>query len=78
MSHLANILRAMLAFMLVAMAGAAVAGPLDDAAVAYQRGDYAAAMLLFKPLADRGDAVAQYRVGLMYFHGEGVSQDYEH
>ena len=66
----------MLAFMLVAMAGAAVAGPLDDAAVAYQRGDYAAAMLLFKPLADRGDAVAQYRVGLMYFHGEGVSQDY--
>jgi uncharacterized protein len=63
MSHYADLLRAALTtlFMLVAMAGA-VAGPFDDATAAYQRGDYANAMLIFKPLADRGDAVAQYRV----------------
>ena len=78
MCHYANLLRATLtiSLMLVAMAGTAVAGPFDDATAAYQRGDYATAMLIFKPLADRGDAVAQYRVGLMYFHGEGASQDY--
>jgi hypothetical protein len=78
MCHYANLLRATLtiSLMLVVMAGAAVAGPFDDATAAYQRGDYATAMLIFKPLADRGDAVAQYRVGLMYFHGEGASQDY--
>ena len=57
------------------MAGSAVAGRLEDAAAAYQRGDYATAMLIVKPLADQGDAVAQYRVGVMYFHGEGASQD---
>jgi uncharacterized protein len=77
MSHYAVLLRAALttSFMLVAMA-VAVAGPFDDATAAYQRGDYATAMLIFKPLADRGDAVAQCKVGLMYFHGEGASQDY--
>ena len=26
--------------------------------------------------ADQGDASAQYNLGLMYYHGEGVKQDY--
>ena len=43
MCHYANLLRATLtiSLMLLAMAGAAVAGPFDDATAAYQRGDYA-------------------------------------
>ena len=78
MCHCVNLFRAKLAIslVLIAMAGSAVAGRLEDAAAAYQRGDYATAMLIVKPLADQGDAVAQYRVGVMYFHGEGASQDY--
>ena len=28
------------------------------------------------PLAERGDAEAQYNLGAMYFHGQGVPQDY--
>jgi TPR repeat protein len=31
---------------------------------------------VFRPLAERGDAVAQYSLGLMYYHGRGVPQDF--
>lgn len=53
----------------------AVAGPTEDAAAAYKRGDYAIALLLIRPLAEQGDAVAQYILGDMYVKGQGVSQD---
>jgi TPR repeat protein len=39
------------------------------------RGDYAAALRLWRPLADQGDAAAQYNLGLMYVDGHGVAQD---
>jgi clan AA aspartic protease (TIGR02281 family) len=78
MRHYATLFRTTLAIslMLVAMAAASVAGPFEEATSAYQGRDYAAAMLILKPLADQGNAVAQYRVGMMYFRGEGVSKDY--
>jgi len=56
--------------------GTTVAGPVDDAAAAYKRGDYATAMGLFRPLAEEGDASAQVVVGFMYKRGQGVPQDY--
>ena len=43
---------------------------------AYQSGDYATALSKWTPLANEGDARAQFRLGLMYAEGEGVSQDY--
>ena len=54
----------------------ALAGPFEDGFTAVQRGDYAAALKLWKPLADQGDALAQLNLGLMYSTGEGVPQDY--
>jgi uncharacterized protein len=63
-------------FLLVAIASAAVAGLLEDATVAYQRGDYETARRLLRPLAEQGDAVAQYKLGEMYATGKGVRQDY--
>jgi len=42
---------------------------------AANRGDYTTAWREWKPLADRGDAEAQYNIGLMYLRGDGVSQD---
>jgi TPR repeat protein len=54
---------------------AAEAAPLDDGLVAVKRHDYATAMLILRPLADRGDAVAQLNVGEMYAFGQGVTQD---
>jgi len=43
---------------------------------AYEKGDYATALTEFRPLAQQGDARAQYNLGLMYHHGEGVPQDH--
>lgn len=58
-----------------AMAGAALAGSFDDATAAADKGDYATAMKLFRPLADRGDSGAQYAIGRMYAKGQGVPKD---
>jgi TPR repeat protein len=63
-------------FMTAALAGAAGAGPLDDARVADQRGDYATKLRLLRPLAEQGDAEAQAALGDMYAAGQGVPQDY--
>ncbi len=43
---------------------------------AYDRGDYATAMRIFRQLADQGNADAQYNLGVMYDKGRGVTQDY--
>ncbi len=48
----------------------------DEGVAAYHRGDYAAALREFRPLAEQGNAKAQYNLGLMYYNGEGVPQDY--
>jgi TPR repeat protein len=55
---------------------AAAAGPFEDADAAYQRGDYATALRLWRPLAEQGNAPTQYNLGLMYSSGQGVPQDY--
>jgi len=43
---------------------------------AYRRGDYAAALRIFRQLADQGDAEAQLNFGVMYDKGLGVTEDY--
>jgi hypothetical protein len=54
----------------------AVAGAFEDGSNAWDRGDYASAMRLLRPLADRGDPKAQNRVGMMYQRGWGVPLNY--
>ena len=49
----------------------------QEAAEAYKRGDYAAALKLLLPQAAQGNAEAQNNLGLMYYRGEGVPQDRE-
>jgi uncharacterized protein len=72
-----DMLRAALAvsLMVAALAGTAVAGPLEDAETAYERGDYATAFRLLRPLADNGNAQAQDDLGTMYLSGNGVAKD---
>ena len=53
---------------------AAIAGPWEDGMVAYNRGDYAPAVKLFRPLAQAGNAKAQNVMGVMYRKGEGVTR----
>ena len=44
---------------------------------AAQRGDFVTALREWKPLAEQGDARAQYNLGQMYRQGLGVPQDYK-
>ncbi len=43
---------------------------------AYQKGDFVAAVKEWQPLADSGDAIAQFNLGLLYLDGHGVPQSY--
>jgi len=51
-------------------------GQFEDAKAAYERGDYEMAYRLVKPLADQGEAEAQFSLGVLYYEGKGVPQDY--
>ena len=42
-----------------------------------QKGDLATALREWRPLAEQGDAKAQYNLGVMYDNGKGVTQDYK-
>jgi uncharacterized protein len=78
MGYCAQILRTTLtgSLMLWAVAEAALAGPLEDAVAAVNRRDYATALRLLRPLAEQGDDVAQFDLGVMYNEGWGVPRDY--
>jgi TPR repeat protein len=56
---------------------AVFAGPLEDGQAAYNRGDYATALKLFRPLAEQGNADAQDSLGWLYEQGSGVEQDFK-
>ena len=45
--------------------------------IAYNSGDYATALRELTPLAEQGNAAAQYYLGNMYEYGDGVPQDYK-
>ena len=52
-------------------------GGLNEGLAAAQAGDYATALRELKPLAEQGNAEAQYLLGVMYGSGDGVPQDYK-
>ena len=49
---------------------------MRDAAFAYDKGDYATALRLYRSFADQGSEDAQYNLGVLYATGRGVPQDY--
>jgi len=66
---------ATLFFTLLFSLNTATAAPIDEAIKIYQSGDYASAYKAFKPLADAGNAEAQYYLGGLYADGLGVNQN---
>ena len=62
--------------MMLAFAVSAYAGTYEDGFAAAKRGDYATAVRLWRPLAEQGDARAQFNLGLSYANGWGVPLDY--
>lgn len=49
---------------------------LQEGHKAYKNGDYARAFKEWHPLAAKGEAIAQYNLGRLYYKGKGVTQDY--
>lgn len=72
-----KLVRLLIVGTLLSVGQGASAGPYEDGEAAYQRGDYATALRLWRPLADRKDARAQARLGFMFQMGWGVAQDDE-
>ncbi|MDO8978196.1 MAG: tetratricopeptide repeat protein [Afipia sp.] len=75
MFRLTGLSAAVVAFGLIVSAPVAQAGTWEDGVKAFARKEYAAAAKLFRPLAEKGSAVAQYRIALMHKMGLGVSKD---
>ena len=54
--------------------GQARADDYEDALTAAKRREFATALRLWTPLAEQGNAGAQFNIGLIYDNGRGVEQ----
>lgn len=63
--------------LLVAIVGQVLADPLSEAQQAYLQGDYTKAVELVRPLAEQGNVLAQYNLGVMYADEQGKKHDYQ-
>ena len=62
-------------FIGIAVSHVAGADELADGVAAFDRGDYASAERILRPLAERGVPYAQYQLAVMYEDGRGIRQD---
>ena len=69
--------QSLLAASMCCLVATANAAPIDDAFAAHQRGDYAQALNILRPLAAQRNVRAQFSIGAMYDSGHGVTQDYQ-
>lgn len=61
----------------IIVGNAAFAADFEKGWDTYNDGDYAAALNEWQPLAEQGDADAQFNLGWMYDEGFGVAKDAE-
>ena len=52
-----------------------LASPLDEGVAAFNAGNYQQAFELWKPLAEAGNANAQYNIGLLFLNGLGLERN---
>jgi TPR repeat protein len=71
-----KLLRTVAFLLCTAVAAPAMAQDFDKGLAAAQAGDNATALQEWRPLAEQGNATAQYNLGVMYDNGYGVIQDY--
>ena len=62
---------------LLGSAGISWSADFQKGLAAYDSGDYATALREWTPLAEQGNANAQFNLGVMYDKGEGVPQNYK-
>tara|TARA_B100000700_G_scaffold210911_1_gene231797 strand:+ start:1051 stop:1401 length:351 start_codon:yes stop_codon:yes gene_type:complete len=56
-------------------AGVSDSADYQKGLAAYKSGDFATTLREWTPLAEQGDARAQFNIGTMYFRGRGVPKD---
>jgi uncharacterized protein len=61
---------------LLSFAAVSAAADFTTGLTAYNKGDYATALKVWRPLADQGVAAAQFNIGLMSYDGKGVPMDF--
>ena len=61
--------------LLLGSAGVSWSQDFQKGLAAHESGDYATALREWTPLADQGNASAQYNLGQIYRQGQGVPQD---
>ena len=71
-----NFARSIVLLLALGLSEPVLAGPFEDAWAAYLKQDYTTALRLYRPLAEQGDAGAQFMLGVMYDFGRGVPKDY--
>lgn len=62
-------------FLTIACAAVAIAAEFNEGAAAYKSGDFPKALQLWGELAQKGDASAQFNLGIMHDQGEGTARD---
>ena len=62
---------------LLGSAGLSWSADFKKGQTAYKIGDYATALREWKPLAEKGNAIAQSNLGWMYAQGQGVPQNHK-
>ena len=61
-----------LTLLMLLSSGVAIATEYNKGFQAAQAGDFKTALAEWTPLAEQGDASAQYNLGVMYYEGQGV------
>src|SRR6266567_2745937 len=69
--------RILLFFVLILLAASIAYADINEAYSALGKGNYSQAFSMFKNYAEQGDAEAQYALGLLYYDGKGVNQDFQ-
>ena len=49
----------------------------NEGVEAFEKGDYKTALIIFEDLASKNDTKAKFNLGIMYYNGYGVKQDYK-
>ena len=71
------VLAALLCSTLIPPSAARAGSPMfEEGRLAYSQGDINAALVLWRPLAEQGDADAQFALGTLYYAGLAVPVDY--
>jgi V8-like Glu-specific endopeptidase len=70
-----NFALALLLLLILGLIAPATAAELDDAVTAAHSGDYATALRRLNPLAEKGDARAQFDIGFMHAYGWGFQRN---